>query len=651
MPPAHKVHRRLLVKSPGELKEQITEVDLLDAIVPEKMPKQSMWPTRDSYIDWLRTGSRQQHVQQGVSLANQFLSHATSPGGLGLSLRDAYNLLMNDPTYLMTITRLPITFIPQYRFGLIKAGSEMWDRIEQDGGAASFSDIHVDRKVFSYAVAKMYSKTRADGSIAAGASLEKDYSYGLFGWARDAGLVSAVGLKMAYQNHNAMLTKITERQVRWFVENQGGDGKFSQRIAINTSVFDTEEERRRKSRMWADPQMDGTSAVVTALADYVKLATYGGRQASGSNLVQAAYKSIAKAVDYLARGDSMTWCAWEERYDRLFHSDAHIIKALRRVSPLQAPADRHSLALTLIRNGAMVNVSRINSKANQLADGLKDYLNITDGDRRDLERFLGRPLRGDELWIKEGKSAPGWHYVGGQDHGPINSTAIEAVVETGVLPLSHPSVLSHILLMDELSAKAAPKVNNIDDPQRKHHVMWIRYPGDQFDPEIEHQKKGETHGHLWSICTMWAAQHAYKLAHDYLNDGRMVLEHTKQFDFINRALELVNKGPMEKPAAGADGLLEKPVTIERNKEPELFDSIVSGIWGWGDKRFSEITSRFNPAASGENYADYRISEQYHTETGKPYGEKSLTWAYREFIQAIQYRADLLQDWLKKPKSG
>jgi GH15 family glucan-1,4-alpha-glucosidase len=52
---------------------------------------------------------------------------------------------------------------------------------------------------------------------------------------------------------------------------------------------------------------------------------------------------------------------------------------------------------------------------------------------------------------------------------------------------------------------------------------------------------------------------------------------------------------------------------------------------------------------GEDLADRRIPEQYHTETGQPYGERSLTWAYKEFITAVGYRADLLGDWVRRPK--
>ncbi|MDD5110980.1 MAG: glycoside hydrolase family 15 protein [Candidatus Altiarchaeota archaeon] len=636
----------------GPPKEEIDGKDLIEAILPPSMPaNQSVWPSRESYKDWLLTGRRQQHAQIGASLATDFMKHAVSPQGLGLSLPEAYYLLMGNPGFLMKVTKLPITFIPQYRFGLMKAGSMMWDEIERSGAGKSFKEIGVDREVFSYAVAKLYSKTRADGSIAAGSSLDNERSYGYFGWARDSGLVSDAALSRAMQQHNRLLLNINHRQVQWLIDTQGDDGRFSQRVAIHTSVFDSPDQRRGKSKMWADPQIDGTAAVVCALADYVDLTTAGQTRALGSHLVHSAYRSIRKAANYLANAGNMTWCAWEEVYDQHFHSDAHVIQALDRV--LSPGSSGEPLVLTLIRNGEMVNVERIRAKAGSLRAGVGDYLNITEDDRKWMEVFIGRKPGKDEVWIKPRKCAPGCYCFEDQDQGPINSTAIEAVVETGVLPLDHPSVLGTILLMDEISAREAPKVNSIADPNKRHHVMWVRYPGDQFDPELDYHSRGATHGHLWSICTMWPAQHAYRLAHDYLEDGKIVIEHARQVDFLNRALEVSNGAPLPKMEVGEDGSLKKHVVIERAKDPKLFDTIISGVWGWGDRRFSEITRRFNPHPSGivhmtEDLEDRRIPEQYNRETGEPYGERSLTWGYREFLKAVEYRADLLGDWLRRP---
>jgi hypothetical protein len=629
-------------------REEISPIDLVDAIVPKELPtgeRSWPWKTRMEYMRWLlRDQKTEPHVRRGVSLANRFMTAARKAG---LSVGESREALLEDPDRLMEIVRTPITFRPSVRLGLMKAGADIWEEVRKAGAEESFREVNIDRELMRYATVKVYSKTKADGSISAGSGVQNAADYGLYAWSRDGGLVLDKGVDLAFLKNDPALIGITERQVDYFIEAQESDGHWRQRYAIHTADWEQEDTKRSQDRMWAEPQKDGTAAVLSALVRYVDRKTDGGRRATNSDIVKGSLKAIGRAVGYLLNDTKMTWDAWEERFDYNFHTEAHIIKALR---------DAHSIRKILFKGGVILDVEALKKKADAMEDGLGNYLQVTDADRADLERFLGRKPRRDESWVKEYKSFSGWYYIDGeQDHGPINSLAVEAVVEAGVLPLDSRSVLGHIMLMDELSEKDAPKINDGTHPP-----LWIRYPGDIFDPDPEKYppRKGVTRGRPWSITTMWAAQHGYMLARKYLKDGEIRLDYAVQAAYINKALGYAGEAPLSiPPAREEDGLLQRPIIVKA--DDRRFEKAVSGLWGWADRRLLEITKRFNPTPNaepkpGEDFADRRIPEEYDPETGGAYkrGEQSLTWAYREFVKAVETRLELYRDWVgrKMPRT-
>jgi hypothetical protein len=264
-------------------REEVTGVELVNAIVPKDLPTDERWPwkSRTDYMRWLVKGKKTEpHVGLGTRLATEYVRKAK---GAGLTIAEAKEALFADPENLMKILRMPITFRPSVRLSLLDAGADLWEEVRKAGAEGSFREINVDRELLRYASVKVYSKTKADGSISAGSGVDQNSSYGLYAWARDGGLVLDKGLDLAFLNQNPTLLDVVERQVRYFVKTQERDGHWQQRYAIHSTELDSAEQRRQQDRMWAEPQKDGTAAVVSALVKYVKLRQTTARSRSGTS--------------------------------------------------------------------------------------------------------------------------------------------------------------------------------------------------------------------------------------------------------------------------------------------------------------------------------------------------------------------------------
>ncbi|TAK76010.1 MAG: hypothetical protein EPO11_04795 [Gammaproteobacteria bacterium] len=142
--------------------------------------------------------------------------------------------------------------------------------------------------------------------------------------------------------------------------------------------------------------------------------------------------------------------------------------------------------------------------------------------------------------------------------------------------------------------------------------MVGRYPNDIYDGDRF------LYGNPWILTTNALAQYYYSLAHFYLKQGKININHENRLFFEQMNL------PFARTA--------KSITVKDNKAQ--FDAIIDHLIRTGDTLLQTV-KKYSVCYS--DHTCYHLAEQIDRTSGKQTSAKDLTWGYTSLLSAMETR--------------